>query len=83
VIKIIIVFKIDFNNVSKYINYIFIGVVALDGLLYVFGGDIDRTFVDTVEIYNPNTNTWSIEPLSKNRNANIFYAVAVDRPPHL
>ncbi|CAI6371272.1 unnamed protein product [Macrosiphum euphorbiae] len=58
------------------------GVVALDGLLYVMGGRSDGSFYnDTVEIYNPNTNTWTLERLSRNE-VKIYGGVVVDRPHH-
>jgi len=37
-----------------------IGVVALDGLLYVVGGRDGISNLDSVEFYNPITNTWSM-----------------------
>ncbi|XP_060870645.1 kelch-like protein 2 isoform X2 [Metopolophium dirhodum] len=57
------------------------GVVALDGLLYVMGGEsVVGSIIDTVEIYNPNTNTWTLERLSRNK-VQIYGGVVVDRPP--
>lgn len=35
-----------------------IGVVALDGLLYVVGGYDGTSKLHSVEIYNPKTNIW-------------------------
>ncbi|CAI6371046.1 unnamed protein product [Macrosiphum euphorbiae] len=55
------------------------GVAVLDGLLYVFGGE--KPSVDTFEIYNPNTNTWTLEKLSRN-GVQIYGGVVVDRPHH-
>ncbi|CAI6369977.1 unnamed protein product [Macrosiphum euphorbiae] len=57
------------------------GVVALDGLLYVMGGESDEHINDTVEIYNPKTNTWTMERLSRN-GVQIYGGVVVDRPHH-
>eukprot|EP00102_Acyrthosiphon_pisum_P015469 XP_008186033.2 PREDICTED: kelch-like protein 2 [Acyrthosiphon pisum] len=58
------------------------GVVALDGLLYVMGGISDgSTFSDTVEIYNPKTNTWTMERFSRS-GVHIYGGVVVDRPPN-
>eukprot|EP00102_Acyrthosiphon_pisum_P023579 XP_016660789.1 PREDICTED: ring canal kelch homolog [Acyrthosiphon pisum] len=57
------------------------GVAVLDGLLYVFGGEKESSIVDTVEIYNPNTNTWTLERLSRNK-VQIYGGVVIDRPLH-
>jgi len=56
-------------------------VVALDGLLYVIGGEVEITTINTVEIYNPITNTWIMEILSK-IGVHIYGGVVVDRPPY-
>jgi len=53
----------------------------LDGLLYVIGGIQNSTVLDSLEIYNPKTNTWSKEILT-NISTQIYRAVVVDRPPH-
>ncbi|CAI6373712.1 unnamed protein product [Macrosiphum euphorbiae] len=57
------------------------GVASLNGLLYVMGGESDESINDTVEIYNPNTNTWTLERLSRNE-VKIYGGVVVDRPHH-
>eukprot|EP00102_Acyrthosiphon_pisum_P025033 XP_016662243.1 PREDICTED: ring canal kelch homolog [Acyrthosiphon pisum] len=57
------------------------GVAVLDGLLYVFGGEKESSINDTVEIYNPNTNTWTLEKLLRNE-VQIYGGVVVDRPLH-
>ncbi|XP_016661239.1 ring canal kelch homolog isoform X2 [Acyrthosiphon pisum] len=58
------------------------GVVALDGLLYVMGGRSDGfIYSDTVEIYNPKTNTWTMERFSRS-GVHIYGGVVVDRPPN-
>ncbi|XP_029347547.1 ring canal kelch homolog isoform X3 [Acyrthosiphon pisum] len=64
-------------NLCRYLP----GVAVLDGLLYVFGGEIESAILDTVEIYNPNTNTWSMDGLSTNEG-DIYGGVVVDRPHH-
>eukprot|EP00102_Acyrthosiphon_pisum_P019776 XP_016656986.1 PREDICTED: kelch-like protein 2 isoform X1 [Acyrthosiphon pisum] len=57
-------------------------VVALDGLLYVMGGESDDSiYSDTVEIYNPKTNTWTMERFSRS-GVYIYGGVVVDRPPN-
>ncbi|XP_016658414.1 kelch-like protein 3 [Acyrthosiphon pisum] len=58
------------------------GVAVLDGLLYVFGGELKgSSIVDTVEVYNPKTNIWTMERLSRN-GVKIYGGVVVDRPPN-
>ncbi|XP_016656253.1 ring canal kelch homolog isoform X2 [Acyrthosiphon pisum] len=52
-----------------------------DGLLYVMGGETDKSIIDTVEIYNPITNTWTMEKLSRS-GVQIYGGVVIDRPPH-
>jgi len=53
------------------------GVFAFDGLLYVMGGIHGIFNVDSVEIYNPDTNTWSIKTFSTSFSQ-IYGAVVVD-----
>lgn len=57
-------------------------VVTFNGLLYVMGGFDGSTHLDSVEIYDPNTKIWTIEPLSTSVEV-IYGAVVVDKPPHL
>ncbi|XP_029342498.1 kelch-like protein 3 isoform X4 [Acyrthosiphon pisum] len=59
------------------------GVAVLDGLLYVMGGTTssDNTLADSVEMYNPNTNTWNV--MSSGSGILIYGGVVVDRPQHL
>jgi kelch-like protein 2/3 len=62
-------------------NIFFIGVVALDGLLHVFGGVKESNYF-TMEVYDPNTNTWSMKKLSKNdKDFQIYSGVVVNIPP--
>lgn len=57
-------------------------VIALDGLLYVMGGSNEQCLdLDSVEIYNPNTNTWSLETLPENVSR-IVSGLVVDKSPH-
>ncbi|XP_050061412.1 kelch-like protein 2 isoform X2 [Aphis gossypii] len=60
------------------------GVVALNGLLYVFGGEKDKNSnYCTIEVYDPNTNTWSMKILPKiNKNFQIHKGVVVNIPPN-
>lgn len=53
--------------------------------MYVIGGDseeIIEPIVQTVEIYDPRTNTWTMDKMSS-PGLHIFGGVAVDRPPHV
>eukprot|EP00102_Acyrthosiphon_pisum_P021046 XP_016658256.1 PREDICTED: ring canal kelch homolog [Acyrthosiphon pisum] len=60
----------------------FPAVVVLDGLLYVMGGvNCDYTYMDSLEMYNPKTNTWKlVEP--NNVGLFPFAVVVIDGPPH-
>ncbi|XP_008184158.2 ring canal kelch homolog isoform X4 [Acyrthosiphon pisum] len=55
------------------------GVAVLDGFLYVFGGERESSIVDTIEVYDPNTNTWTMETLSRD-GVRAYGGVVVDRP---
>ncbi|XP_060880188.1 ring canal kelch homolog isoform X2 [Metopolophium dirhodum] len=57
-------------------------VVTYNGLLYVMGGFSGVKFLDSVEIYDPKTNTWTIEPFPTNEEM-INGAVVVNMPSHL
>lgn len=59
-----------------------IGVIALDGLLYVVGGDDGASNLASIEIYNPNTNTWSMLTASMNIGRSYAGVVVIDKPPH-
>lgn len=65
-------------NLSKIFN---IGVVALDGLLYVIGGIIGVT-CSSVEFYNLISNTWTLLEASINVPEYCVGAVAIARPPN-
>jgi len=54
--------------------------VALDGLLYVIGGWNFLVVHDSVEVYNPTTNTWSM--LEASMNVPRRLALAIERPAH-
>jgi len=56
-------------------------VVVLDGLLYVVGNTHSNNML-TIQIYNPNTNTWKLMDTCINNAGFIYAAVAIDRPPH-
>ncbi|KAL5240439.1 hypothetical protein ACI65C_007849 [Semiaphis heraclei] len=58
----------------------FADVFALNGLLYIIGGrNIEGNSLNSVEIYNPNTNTWSMKTLSSDVGR-IYATIAVNRP---
>lgn len=38
------------------------GIVELDGLVYVLGGESEDCELLTVEVYDPHFNTWSVGP---------------------
>eukprot|EP00102_Acyrthosiphon_pisum_P002195 XP_001943389.2 PREDICTED: kelch-like protein 17 isoform X2 [Acyrthosiphon pisum] len=57
-------------------------VVTFNGLLYVMGGFNGSTRLDSIEIYNPKTNTWTLDTLSTSVEV-IYGAVVVDGSPHL
>eukprot|EP00102_Acyrthosiphon_pisum_P014442 XP_008184496.1 PREDICTED: kelch-like protein 3 [Acyrthosiphon pisum] len=59
------------------------GVVSIDGLLYVIGGETEKSIVSTIEIYDPITNTWTMETLSFSRyGGQIYGGVVVNKPPN-
>lgn len=42
----------------------FVGAVAMNGLIYVFGGNINSEIVsNTFEVYSPQTNEWETSNL--------------------
>jgi len=55
--------------------------VAFGGFLFVIGGNSGFTCLNSVEIYNPTTNSWSMKTISIGNQ--IYGAVVVDRPLHL
>ncbi|XP_060870526.1 ring canal kelch homolog isoform X2 [Metopolophium dirhodum] len=59
-------------------------VIAFNGLIYAMGGvKRSTTFYQSIEIYNPNTDTWVFMELDTNMPDYIIYAgVVIDRPPH-
>ncbi|KAF0753588.1 kelch-like protein 2 isoform X2, partial [Aphis craccivora] len=60
------------------------GVVTLNGLLYVFGGEkVKNPHHCSIEVYDPNTNTWSMKILPKvNEDFQIYKGVVVNKPPN-
>ncbi|XP_027840345.1 kelch-like protein 2 isoform X2 [Aphis gossypii] len=57
-------------------------IITLDGLLYVMGGSNEQCLdLDSVEIYNPDTNTWSLETLPENVSR-LVCGLVVDKSPY-
>jgi len=46
------------------------------------GLDNDDDHLDSVEMYNPSTDTWKLMESTINYTVKINAAVVVDRPPH-
>ncbi|KAE9544774.1 hypothetical protein AGLY_000316 [Aphis glycines] len=58
------------------------GVVVLDGLLHVIGGcNNEGVVLNSIEIYNRKTNTWSLKTLSKDVGQ-VYSGVVINKPPH-
>ena len=71
--------------VSIVLNYniiliYFLGVVALNGLLYVVGGDDGTSNLASVEVYNPKTNSWSLLPTCMSIGRSYAGVVIIDKP---
>ena len=43
-------------------SYAISGVIALNGLLYVVGGDDGTSNLASVEVFNPKTDAWTLLP---------------------
>lgn len=83
IINFIFLYKLYFEKKFIECKYIFnIGVIALDGLLYVVGGDDGASNLASVEMYNPNTNTWSMLAVSMNIGRSYAGVVVIDKPSH-
>jgi len=48
--------------------------------MYVICGSYKFIHLDSLEIYNPKSNTWSMETLSKIAG-DIFDGIVIDKPP--
>lgn len=80
IILVVVLKKSVFTSILKYFNcFLNAGVFTLDGRLYVIGGKQNSTILNSVEIYNPDTNTWSMETLPVS-GTQIYGAVVVNRP---
>ncbi|XP_029344680.1 ring canal kelch homolog [Acyrthosiphon pisum] len=61
------------------------GVVAFGGQLYVFGGEFEKSIVDNVDmvdVYSPDTNTWSLKMFSRCYPGIFFNAISVNKSPY-
>ncbi|XP_029341664.1 kelch-like protein 2 [Acyrthosiphon pisum] len=56
------------------------GVVALNGLLYVVGGYDGTSSLNSVEFYNPRTNTWTMVTVPMKDARTSARVVAINRP---
>ena len=65
----------------KWLIYFAKGVVTHGGLLYVVGGD-DLTTEDlnSMEVYNPTTNTWLMHPIPMGIGRSFAGIALIDRP---
>lgn len=69
-----------------YLVYIFLilklpsGVVALNDLLYVVGGDDGASNLASVEVYNPKTDTWSLLPSCMGIGRSYAGVAIIDKP---
>jgi len=50
--------------------------------LYVVGGDDGASNLASIEIYNPNSNTWSMLTTSMNIGRSYAGVVVIDKPSH-
>jgi len=47
----------------------FVGAVVMNGFIYVFGGKSEnKTFLNTLEVYNPHANEWTTSNALMNNN---------------
>lgn len=58
----------------------FSGVVALNDLLYVVGGDDGASNLASVEVYNPKTDTWSMLPSFMSIGRSYAGVAIIDKP---
>jgi len=56
------------------------GVVALNGLLYVVGGDDGSANLSSVEVYNPKSDTWSMLPAAMGTGRSYAGVAIIDKP---
>lgn len=57
-----------------------LGVVALNGLLYVVGGDDGSSSLASVEVYSPRTDTWTTLPTCMGIGRSYAGVAIIDKP---
>ena len=69
-----------FLSIFKWVSFP-IGVVTYDGLLYVVGGRDDiYADLNSVEVYNPTTDTWAMLPTSMSIGCSYAGVAVINRP---
>lgn len=56
------------------------GVVALNSLLYVVGGDDGTSNLASVEVYNPKTDVWTLLPAHMGIGRSYAGVAIIDKP---
>lgn len=56
------------------------GVCAINGLLYVIGGDDGSCNLSSVEFYNPATDKWSLIPTNMSNGRSYAGVAVIDKP---
>jgi kelch-like protein 2/3 len=54
--------------------------VSVNGLLYVVGGDDGTANLATVEVYNPDTDTWTMMPHRMRQGRSYAGVAIIDKP---
>lgn len=68
-------------SVFKHVQLCPLGVCAINGLLYVIGGDDGSCNLSSVEFYNPATDKWSLIPTNMS-NGRSYAGRSQLNPPH-
>ena len=55
------------------------GVISVNGLLYVCGGDDSNQNLNSVEVYNPKTDTWTLLPAQMGVGRSYSGVVVLDK----
>ena len=61
-------------------TFVYKGVVAYDGLLYVVGGDDGSSNLSSVECYSPKSDTWTMLLSSLTIGRSYAGVAVIDRP---
>lgn len=69
-------------QISMLSNSFFVssGVVALNKLLYVVGGDDGTSNLSSVEVYNPEQDTWTLLPAHMGIGRSYAGVAIIDKP---